>query len=181
MAHTMPLKRTSALLATLVVAGLALTACNDDSSSTATASTAATSSPTAPAAVSSAPAATPSAPSTSQPASAPAAPATTPAAPPAGATPPAGAVQNGKTRPAGLPADIPLPPGKITLVNGADGAYIITCEATAGDYDKYQAALKAAGFEVTSTGGGSGLAERGADNLVITSSSTSISVAYAKV
>ncbi|MEU8919644.1 hypothetical protein AB0D10_01745 [Kitasatospora sp. NPDC048545] len=181
MAHTMPLKRTSALLAAVVVAGLGLTACNDDGSSaaapSAAASTTAAASPTAPAG--SAPAASPTA---SQPASVPAAPVTTPAAaPPAGATPPAGVVQNGRTRPADLPADIPLPPGKITLVNGAAGAYIITCEAAAGDYDKYQAALKAAGFEVTSTGGGSGLAERGADNLVITSSSTSISVAYAKV
>ncbi|GAB7183404.1 hypothetical protein ATKI12_3235 [Kitasatospora sp. Ki12] len=170
----MPLKRTSALLATVIVAGLGLTACNNDSSSTAAPSSAAATTPAA-APASSAPAAAPSA---SQPA---AAPATTPAAPAAGGAVPTNAVVGGKTRPADLPADIPLPPGKITLVNGAAGAYIITCEATAGDYAKYEAALKAAGFEVTSAGNGSGLAEKGESNLVITSSATTITVTYAKI
>ncbi|MFI2608794.1 hypothetical protein [Kitasatospora sp. NPDC018619] len=175
---TMQIKRASALLATVVVAGLGLTACNGDSSSPAAATTAASApaatAPATPAASSSAPAAAPSTPATG-------ALATTPAAPAAGGADPAAAVVNGKTRPADLPADIPLPAGKITTVNGASGGYLITCEAADGDLAKYEAALKAAGFEVTSMGGGSSLAEKGASNLLITSSSTSITVTYAKI
>ncbi|MFJ8627217.1 hypothetical protein ACIRD3_30865 [Kitasatospora sp. NPDC093550] len=176
-----PLKRTSALLATLVVAGLGLTACNDDSSSGA-APTAATgtAAATSPAGAPSAPTATPSATASAATPTG-AAPTGTPAAPAPGGAAPTTVVQGGKTRPADLPADVPLPPGKITLVNGANGGYIITCEAAPGDYAKYEAALKAAGFEVTSTGAGAGLAEKGESNLVITSSPTSISVLYARI
>ncbi|MFE7639914.1 hypothetical protein ACFU7Z_38415 [Kitasatospora sp. NPDC057518] len=168
---TMQIKRTSALLAAVVAAGLGLTACNSDGSSTAAPSTAASTpaaaAPTTPAAASSAPAT--------------GAPAATPSAPAAGGTAPATAVQNGKTRPADLPADIPLPTGKITTVNGATGGYLITCEATDGDLAAYQAALKAAGFEVSPVGDGSVLAEKGESNLLITSSSTTITVTYAKI
>ncbi|MGW3179756.1 hypothetical protein ACWDD9_10870 [Kitasatospora sp. NPDC001119] len=175
---TMQIKRTSALLAAVVAAGLGLTACNSDGSPTAAPSTAASTpaaaAPTTPAAASSAPVSAPSAPATGAPTAAPSAPAP-------GGTAPATAVQNGKTRPADLPADIPLPTGKITTVNGATGGYLITCEATDGDLAAYQAALKAAGFEVSPVGDGSVLAEKGESNLLITSSSTTITVTYAKI
>ncbi|MFE4360401.1 hypothetical protein [Kitasatospora sp. NPDC056800] len=178
---TMQIKRTSALLAAVVAAGLGLTACNGDGSSTAAPSTAASTpaaaAPTTPAAASSAPVSAPSAPATGAPAATPSA----PSAPAPGGTAPATAVQNGKTRPADLPADIPLPTGKITTVNGATGGYLITCEAADGDLAAYQAALKAAGFEVSPVGDGSVLAEKGESNLLITSSSTTITVTYAKI
>ncbi|MFF7988417.1 hypothetical protein ACFZDG_01330 [Kitasatospora xanthocidica] len=174
----MPLKRTSALLAAAIVAGLGLTACTDDSPSATASSSASTAAVTAPAAAPSAPSAPATAPSASR---STAAPATTSTVPAAGGAAPTTVIQAGKTRPADLPADIPLPPGKITMVNGMTGAYFITCEAAAGDRATYESALKAAGFEVSPTGDGSSLAEKGESNLLISGSSTTITVAYAKI
>lgn len=178
----MQLKRASALLTIAVVAGLGLTACNDGTSATAAGSS-------APSTAAAAPTPPPTAASASTTASTAAPAPSTPAAVPASSTPAAPApapsgtdvILGGKTKPADLPPGVLLPTGKLTLVNGATGTYIMTFEATGGGYAAYAKALKDAGFEVTDMGTGTSLAEKGDINLLISSSAETITVTYAKI
>jgi len=123
--------RTASLLAALAVGGLALTACQNDTGSSvavngdsvSVAATGGTVSATGGTAGGSATTAKPSA--SPQPKS--------------------------PGKPADLPADLPLPTGRLTSVTGGAGAYVLTY--TGADLAAYAAALKAAGYDVVAAAG----------------------------
>lgn len=125
----MPWKRTSSLLAAVLVAGLGLTACGSDGSDAKGGAT--------------------TAPATSAPA--------TSAADPTEGGADAGADSGpGKaTPPKDLPAGMPLPTGELTSVTGGTGAYVMTYRADDPEavLDSYRSALEGAGYTVVDVAG----------------------------
>ncbi|GAA0663606.1 hypothetical protein GCM10010193_13790 [Kitasatospora atroaurantiaca] len=82
------------------------------------------------------------------------------------------------TKPADLPAGLPLPSGDLTSVTGGAGAYVLAYRTAdpAADLASYEAALKGDGYDVVAAAG-TVTALKGAVSLVITTTPTTVTVA----
>ncbi|MEU6882093.1 hypothetical protein [Streptomyces sp. NPDC046712] len=142
----MPWKRTSSLLAAVLVAGLGLTACGSDGSD--------------------AKGGTATAPATSAPAADP-----TEGGADGGADSGSGKV----APPKDLPAGLPLPSGELTSVTGGAGAYVLTYRTPNPDgvLDEYRSALEGSGYTVVDIAG-TFTATKGANAVQITTSGETV-------
>jgi len=82
------------------------------------------------------------------------------------------------TKPADLPAGLPLPSGELTSVTGGTGAYVLTYRTAdpAADLAAYEAALKGDDYDVVAAAG-TVTALKGTVSLVITTTPTTVTVA----